>query len=338
MTAVARLRSWFLRNLLESAERELGASTLAGLVARAPARVRPHLSLDRLRTTAALDAIPLDEGEDALQAIDQGLGDGNGRILERLSMEMFSRQLVQAAAAVRVGDLYGTVARLRGPLEHPFLDTELTFELERTDAGFALSIGVPGRPRATRLLRHVAVGAILAAERFARESQAEPLRVHGEAFADRARIEANFKRTSDAPPAFEPPTSMRRSSGVSRLGQPSLSDEVARILDPTLALGRARDEKKGPKRRISSGEMEAVKIPVQSDAALGPATPISQRHPTLPPAAAAAEPTAAKRDKPVEPKPVQRGEVPGGGQPKPVDPRGITLPALEQAREKPRKA
>ena len=128
---------------------------------------------------AALDAIPLDEGEDTLLAIDQGLGDGTGRLLERLAREMFSRQLVQAAAAVRVGDLYGTVARLRGPLEHPFLDTELTFELERNDAGFVLVVGVPGRPRATRLLRHLAVGAIQAAERFARESQAEPLKIQG---------------------------------------------------------------------------------------------------------------------------------------------------------------
>ncbi len=321
MTAIARLRSWFLRNLLEAAERELGAAALGTLVERAPARVRPHLSLDRLRATAALDAIPLDEGEDTLLAIDQGLGDGTGRTLERLAREMFSRQLVQAAAAVRVGDLYGTVARLRGPLEHPFLDTELTFELERNDAGFALVIGVPGRPRATRLLRHLAVGAIQAAERFARESQAEPLRIQGDTFADRARIEAHFRRTSDAPPAFEPPTSMRRSSGASRIGQTSLSDEVARILDPTLALGRARDEQKEtPRRHISSGEMEAVKIPVQSDSSLGPAAPLSQRRPTLPPTAPAApttEPSASKDNKP-------------------VDPRGITLPAIEQQRVKPK--
>ena len=43
------------------------------------------------------------------------------------------------------------------------------------------------------------------------------------------------------------------------MGLPSLSEEVARILDPSLALGRARDEKKEQKRSISSGEMEAVK-------------------------------------------------------------------------------
>lgn len=316
MTAVARLRSWFLRNLLEAAERELGASALAGLVSRAPARVRPHLSLDRLRTTAALDAIPLDEGEDALLALDQGLGDGTGRFLERAAREMFARQLVQAAAAVRVGDLYGTVARLRGPLEHPFLDTELTFELERSEGGFTLTVGVPGRPRATRLLRHIATGAILAAERFAREAQAEPLKIQGETFADRARIEAHFRRTSEAPPTFEPsPTSARRSS-ASRLGQTSLSDEVSRILDPSLALGRARSEQdEPPSKNISSPEIAAVKVPSQAD--LGPLVPPSQRRPTVPPP------------------PLTPEANPKAKESVPVDPRGVTYPALKRPSSKP---
>jgi len=321
MTAVARLRSWFLRNLLEAADRELGSSALAALAARAPARVRPHLSLDRLRTTAALDAIPLDEGEDALLALDQNLGDGTGRLLERLAREMFARQLVQAAAAVRVGDLYGTVARLRGPLEHPFVDVELVFELERNDSGFTLFVGVPGRPRATRLLRHVAIGAILAAERFAREAQAEPLRIHGEAFADRARIEAHFRRTSEAPPAFESsPMSARRSSGATRAGQPSLSDEVSRILDPSLSLGRNRTERQAPApRRISSSEIEAVKPPAQSDAALGPAAPVALRRSTVPPPPVLPVPSVEK------------------GASERVDPRGRTMPALGRTPEKPSK-
>jgi len=333
MTAAPRLRSWFLRNLLEAADRELGTGALAGLASRAPARVRPHLSLDRLRTTAALDAVPLDEGEDALLAIDQGLGDGTGRLLERLAREMFARQLVQAAAAVRVGDLFGTVARLRVPLEHPFVDTELTFELERSESGFTLIVGVPGRPRATRLLRHVAVGAILAAERFAREAQAEPLRIHGEAFADRARIEAHFRRTSDAPPAFEPtPTSIRRSSGAGRPAQTSLSDEVARILDPSL-LGRTRAEQQpGPTpKRISSSEMEAVKPPPQSDAALGPPVPVSQRHPTVPPPPVTGPPA------PERVSPVPTSNATKKTHSDPVDPRGATLPAFRRAPSKPPK-
>ena len=116
MASNARLRSWFLRNFLEAAERELGAAAIAALPARVPARVRALLSLERLKASAALDSIPLDEGEEALVAFDQALGEGNGKLLERVSCEMLARQLVQAVAAVRVGDLFGTVARLQGPL------------------------------------------------------------------------------------------------------------------------------------------------------------------------------------------------------------------------------
>src|SRR5688572_33368372 len=122
--------------------------------------MRGYLSLDRLRATAALDSIPLDDGEEAVQAFEQALGDASGRLLERLACEMLARQLVQAAAAVRVGDLFGTVARLRGPLEHPFIDAPVTFDLQRTPLGLSLTIGVIGRPRSTRILAYVAAGAI----------------------------------------------------------------------------------------------------------------------------------------------------------------------------------
>ncbi|HEX6763814.1 MAG TPA: hypothetical protein VF103_00015, partial [Polyangiaceae bacterium] len=144
--------------------------------------------------------------------------------------------------------------------------------------------------------------------------------------ADRARSDAHFRRASEPPPAFEPsPTSVaRRSSGASRIGQSSLSEEVARILDPTLALGRARSEQKDKTKekepnRISSSEMEAVKVPPPADPALGPATPVSQRRPTVPPP-------------PGDPSPSEEAKH------RPVDPRGVTLPAMRRAPSKPPKA
>lgn len=237
--AGARLRAWFLRNLLEAAERELGAQVVAELPARVPVRLRPYLSLERLRTTAALDTIPLDEGEEAVLAFEQALGDGSGRTLERVVCEMLARQLVQAAAAVRVGDLFGTVARLRAPIEHPFVDADIQFDLARTPSGLRLTIGIAGRPRATRLLGHIATGAIHAAERFARETHVDPLRLELETVADRARVEAHFRRASSPPPAPDPIPASRRSSGTTRL-VPRLSDEVARILDSSLTGERAR--------------------------------------------------------------------------------------------------
>jgi len=244
------MRAWFLRNLLDAAERELGVAAIAQLAERAPGRLRALLSLDRLRTTAALDTIPLDEGEEAVLMFEQVLGDGSGRTLERVACEMLARQLVQAAAAVRVGDLFGTVARLRAPLEHPFVDAPVLFELSQRPTGLRLMIGIAGRPRSTRLLGHIATGAIHAAERFARETHVEPLRVDVEIFADRARIDAHYRRPSSAPPAPDPVPASRRSSGASRL-LPSLSDEVARILDSSLATERQRTSEE-PARRPSS--------------------------------------------------------------------------------------
>jgi hypothetical protein len=237
--SAARLRTWFLRNLLEAAEREFGAAAVAALPERVPARLRPQLTLERLRTSAVLDTIPLDEAEEAILALEHALGDGSGRALERTACEMLGRQLAHAVSAVRVGDLFGTVARLRAPLEHPFVDAPVLFELEQNPTGFRLTIGVAARPRSTRLLGHLSAGAIRAAERFARESHSAPLRVEVTPFADRARVDVHCRRASTLPPAPDLPPVSRRSAQSGRL-VPRLSDEIARILDPSLASARAQ--------------------------------------------------------------------------------------------------
>jgi hypothetical protein len=247
----ARLRTWFLRNLLDAAERELGSSAVAALPERAPARLRSHLTLERLRASAALDTLPLDQGEEAILALEHTLGDGSGRTLERIACEMLGRQLAQAASAVRVGDLFGTVARLRTPLEHPFVDAPVSFDLLRSPTGFSLTIGIAGRPRATRLLGHLAAGAIRAAERFARESHVDPLRIEVTPFADRARVDAHYRRASTLPPAPEPLPFSRRTSSTARF-IPRLSDEIAKILDPSLASAQRAEESAG--RRTPSSE------------------------------------------------------------------------------------
>jgi hypothetical protein len=208
--------------------------------------VKSHLSLERLRASTALDTILLDEGEDAILAFDQVLGDGSGKTLERVACEMLARQLLQAASAVRVGDLFGTVARLRAPIEHPFVNAPVQFELAKTPSGFRLTIGISGRPRSTRVLAHVAAGAIHAAERFVREALSDPLRLELATFADRARIDAHYRRASVMPAAPDPVPASRRSSGATRL-VPSLSDEVSRILDPSLT-SAARSASEPPRR------------------------------------------------------------------------------------------
>jgi hypothetical protein len=224
-----RLRSWFLRGVLETLERLYGTTALTLLREKVPRRLLPHASLDRLRASAALDTILLDDGEELLLFIDALLGDGGGRVLEAVGQELASRALNQGGVA-KYGDLHGTVARLQAFLDHPFVDTPTFFELKRTDLGFALTVGVMGRPRATRVLRHLAVGAVTAAERSAREGRG-PLKLASELLADRAMLTVSYQRT-EPPPAraeSEPaPTSVRRPGPSFR--PPSLSQEVERIL------------------------------------------------------------------------------------------------------------
>jgi hypothetical protein len=243
-----KLRSWFLRNVLESIEREFGVGSVEVVASRVPPRLRAHLSLERLRASAPLDTMPLDEAEEVLLALESTLGDGSGRVLERVSEDLIAKSLVQGGGAVRVGDLAGTVARLRSYLEHPFEDVRITFDLERSESGLSLGLGVAGQPRATKVLRHWAAGAIRAAERFARESVADSLRITSELFADRARVVVHLRRAGD--PARDddtPAPATRRLSGTLRqVNATSLSAEVDRILNPSLEQAERRRSNSTP--------------------------------------------------------------------------------------------
>jgi hypothetical protein len=216
--------------VLETLERQHGHAALTLLREKVPRRLSPHASLARLRTSAALDTILLDDGEELLLFIDGLLGDGSGRVLEGVGQDLAGRALSQGGV-VRFGDLHGTVARLQAFLDHPFVDTPTLFDLKRTDLGFVLTVGVVGRPRATRLLRHLSVGAVQAAERVAREGSRD-MQLVSDVVADRAVLRAQYQRTeprvglrseSEAAPA-----SVRRPAASVR--PPSLSAEVERIL------------------------------------------------------------------------------------------------------------
>jgi hypothetical protein len=213
--------------VLEALERLQGPGALSTLTEKVPRRLLSHASLDRLRQSATLDTILLDDGEELLLFIDSLLGDGSGRVLEAVGQELAARALNQGGVA-KFGDLHGTVARLQAFLDHPFVDTPTVFELRRSDLGFSLTVGVVGRPRATRVLRHLAVGAVNAAERTAREGG---VRLSTELLADRATLNVRYQRASEPPPRLgsePPPTSVRRPAPSVR--PPSLSAEVERIL------------------------------------------------------------------------------------------------------------
>jgi hypothetical protein len=219
---------------LEAVERQLGAPAVASLQSKLPPRLLAHAALDRLRASAALDTVPLDEGAEILLSVDSLLGDGSGKLLENVGVDLAARVLSQGGSVARAGDLAGTVARLEAFLEHPFVGVPFAFELRRKPTGFCLSIGVTGHARATRAVRHLAIGAIVAAERFAREVGADRLRISAEYVADLSNISARYLiiGAEDATDEQQPPPSRR--PVPARVPPASLSAEVERILRSTV--------------------------------------------------------------------------------------------------------
>ncbi|MGC4094195.1 MAG: hypothetical protein QM756_41045 [Polyangiaceae bacterium] len=198
--------------------------------ASVPKRLTPLVSRERLRTSSAFDTVCLEDAEDILFSIDASLGHGAGTWMEEVAAHAITRAMSDGSASLSSGDLPGTVLRLRSMLESPFVDVPVLFELTRTSEGFTLAVGVAGRPRATRLLRHFATGAIRAAAGAMREFVGSEPRISGESIADRAFISVALREeSSDAQPRSRrrssKPPSARPSAGAA-----GLVAEVERIL------------------------------------------------------------------------------------------------------------
>ncbi|MFZ5896680.1 MAG: hypothetical protein ACOY0T_36830 [Myxococcota bacterium] len=246
----ARVRSWFLRNALDSLERVQGAEARERISAGIPKRLSPLIARERLRLASAIDAVNLQDAEDVLFSIDASLGHGAGTSMEDVAMHVVTRAVSEGSASLSESDLAGSVLRLRSMLESPFVDVPVLFELTRTPEGFTLAVGVAGRPRATRLLRHYATGAIRAAWRLMRDAPATEPRISAESIADRAFISVVLRDgTSENAPA-----SRARSKPVGRPSGPvtGLVAEVERILGSRLENGTSdlprRDSSYPPKR------------------------------------------------------------------------------------------
>ncbi len=222
------IRSWFVRDVLEILERAGGAG--ARLHERLPQRLAGHADLEALRIANPTDVLSLDDGEELLLAIDAVLGDGSGRVLEGASLELAARMLAQGAGGVVAGDLMATVARMRAVFERPYVGVDVLFQLTATETGFALAIGVAGRPRSARLLRHLAVGSIRAAQRFSRGADEDSLKVTGETIGDRTSITAQYREPPSLLAEVKPEMSRRPSRSLRFGVQQNLTEQVERIL------------------------------------------------------------------------------------------------------------
>jgi hypothetical protein len=221
------IRSWFARDMLELLER--GGASVSRLGERLPQRLLSYVDSAVLRAAGPTDTIPLDDAEELFLNIDVALGDGSGRVLENVSLELASRSIAQGTGVVLPGDLMGTLARMQAIVERPFVGVDVLYQLLSTDTGFSLAVGVTGRPRSARLLRHFTLGAVRAAQRFSRGADDESLKLQADTVGDRTSISAHYR----APPTTVSPVTPKRSRRPSRsfrAVQPNLTQEVERIL------------------------------------------------------------------------------------------------------------
>ncbi len=231
---VSGVRSWFVRDFIEVLERERGKAVAQAALGRLSARF-PSLDATALRKSAPSEVIPIQEAEELFLGIDSSMGDGTGKVIEAIGLELFAKSLGQGGLIVP-GDLMSTVLRLRAPLEYPFVDLRISFDLASSSTGFVLYLGVPRRPRSARVLRSLAIGAIRAAQRFCREGVGDDLRIFGETLGDRVDLDVRCRVRSEEEPLSPGVEAPLRSSPPKRATrtpprppQPTL-DAVERIL------------------------------------------------------------------------------------------------------------
>ncbi|MBK9000973.1 MAG: hypothetical protein IPM35_35070 [Myxococcales bacterium] len=215
------LRTRFVRDLVEGFERDGRAEA----VDEALRRLEPRLSTPgvraALRAATHADTLDVADAEELLFGLDAAVSDGTGQLLERLATELFARILAQGTLSIS-GDLMGTVARLQAPLEHLFVGLPIGFDLSKKRDGFVLFLGVGGRPRTARLLRHLTVGAVRAAQRFARQGMTDEVVLASEALGDRVRLEARLGGAAALPQAPTPPPKPPRRTAATNPSRPHL--------------------------------------------------------------------------------------------------------------------
>ena len=235
MADSARLRSRFIRVVLESFQRYTGGNALPRLRARLPERLQNVLASRVLKARESTETVSLSDGAELLLSMDEICGDSRGELMQRAAEDLGRRILLESSALAH-SELADTVARLRAPLEHPFVQVPVLFQLEPSRTGFHLTVGVEGYPRAARVLEAFAIGYIRAAAPFFGHRVRDALEISSSVVTDRAFIEARYETRrstlSQHPepivrPHIDRRALKRRPSSV----QKSLVAEVERILN-----------------------------------------------------------------------------------------------------------
>jgi hypothetical protein len=184
---MGRLRSRFLRAVVETVHQETAGTALPRLREGLPPHLRTMLHHEVLASHERDASVDLEAGLDLLLSIDRVLCGGSGVVTTRIATTLASRVLSQSAGLVVPGDAVATLKHLRAPFEQPFIDVPLSFSVRRNQEGFVLELHAPNETRAARWLGSAGLGYAKAATRFSGEGVAR-LRLYLEVVGDVARV------------------------------------------------------------------------------------------------------------------------------------------------------
>jgi hypothetical protein len=228
-SSMGRVRSRFLRAVVETVHQETAGAAMARLHDGLPTHLRVLLHREVLGTHERDASVELDSAIDLLLSIDRVLCGGSGVVTTRVAAALASRVLSQSAGLVVPGDAVTTLSHLQAPFEQPFIDVPLNFSARRVHDGFVLELHVPNEPRAARWLGSAGLGYAKAATRFSGEGVAR-LRLFLEITGDVARV---LGRHTDSGvvsvPASAPPVSSRDERGRPLRRRSTPTNAAARV-------------------------------------------------------------------------------------------------------------
>jgi len=262
--SMGRVKSRFVRALVESVHQETGGTALARLRSGLPPYLLRVLSREVLGMTDRDASLDVDAAIELLLAVDRVLCGGSGVVMARATAALASRVLSQSTGLVVPGDTVATLQHLRAPFEHPFMDVDVRYSARRSAEGFVFELELHGHPRAVHWLSAAGLGYARAAAKFSGQSSAPLLRFDTTQIGDQARITA---KTTDTGPVSISRELRAAHDDRSRLGarRRSTPTNVAAQVDQIL--GRST----GLAAPTRSGQPEAplakTRIPLDADGA-----------------------------------------------------------------------
>lgn len=205
---MGRVKSRFVRALIETVQQETGGAASSRLRSGLPPHLLRVLTRDVLGATERDATLDLDGAMEVLLAVDRVLCGGSGIVMARACAALASRVLSQSTGLVVAGDTVATLQHLRAPFEHPFVDVEVRYSARRNALGFVFELELVGHPRAVHWLCAAGLGYARASAKFSGQGSGPLLRFETREEGDLARIFARSTETGPIALPLNRPTSL----------------------------------------------------------------------------------------------------------------------------------